>query len=102
MSESSLTATSRWKSLAIESPTYALTRPSSQSDGAVWRWKSSSGRANGSIAAVGSAPMAASRSRNCSKWWNSADAIFASSALSASVGASFASSASRSKAASSP
>jgi hypothetical protein len=86
----------------MESPTYALTSPSSQSEGAVCLWNPSYAATNGSIARVGSSPISASRSRSLSKWWNSADAIFASSALSPSVGASLASSASRSNAASSP
>ena len=55
------------RDLAVEvaaspSPTYALTRPSSQSRGAVWAWNSSKGGSNGCIAVTGSPPSAAIRS----------------------------------------
>ena len=57
---------------------------------------------NGSIASSGRAPISSSRVRSCAKWLYSATAIAASAALSAMSGAKDASSASRSKAVSSP
>ena len=59
----------------MPSPTYALTRPSSQSPGAVRSWKASSAGMNGSIAASGEAPSSASRARSSAKWLYSATAI---------------------------
>ena len=85
----------------MPSPTYALTRPSSQSDGAVRAWNASSAAVNGSIAWSGCAPSAAMCSQSSWKWPNSATAISPSAALSASDGASAASSDSRKNATSS-
>src|SRR4051794_31700927 len=77
-------------------------RPSYQSAGCVESWKLSSGSTNGAIASTGSTP----RSRRCVlSFWkcaNSALAIVPSATLSGTVGASWASVASRSKAVSSP
>jgi hypothetical protein len=86
----------------MPSPTYALTRPSSQSRGAVRSWKASSAGMNGSIASSGPVPSSSSRVRISEKWLYSATAIAANAALSAMEGAKDASSASRSNAVSSP
>ena len=85
----------------MPSPTYALTRLSSQSPGAVFAWNSASGSWNGSIATAGSTPSSASRSARRVKCRISAVAMSARAASSVIVGASEASAASRSKATSS-
>ncbi len=68
----------------------------------MWRWNDSIGSRNGSIASKGSTPSAWSRSRSSVTCPSCAAAIDPSSTLSASVGASLASSASRSNAEISP